>query len=101
MTNKQTLNWFCNIALIEGLSLIVLLTFSVLKRTTDYTWAVSGVQNVGMVHGLLFIAYVYLLWACTAKYGWTWRRVVLFLVASIIPFAPFFVEKKLKQERRA
>ncbi|SEK70620.1 DUF3817 domain-containing protein [Parapedobacter koreensis] len=97
-TTKQALSWFRNVALIEGLSLIVLLTFSVLKRTTTYAWAVLGVQYIGMAHGLLFIAYVYLLWACASKYRWNWRRVALFLFASIIPFAPFFVERKLKDE---
>ncbi|WP_257669060.1 DUF3817 domain-containing protein [Parapedobacter tibetensis] len=97
--NKQTLSWFCNIALIEGISMVVLITFSVLKRTTDFGWAVLGVKYVGWAHGILFIAYVYLLWMCWDKYKWKFGRIVLFFVASLVPFAPFFVERKLRHER--
>ncbi|WP_188505746.1 DUF3817 domain-containing protein [Parapedobacter pyrenivorans] len=97
-TNKQFLNWFRNIALIEGISMVVLVTFSVLKRTTDYEWALLGVKYIGWAHGILFIAYVYLLWACADKYKWKFGRVVLFFVASLLPFAPFFVERKLRHE---
>ncbi len=98
-TAKQTLNWFRNIALIEGISMVVLVTFSVLKRTTDYEWALLGVKYVGWAHGILFIAYVYLLWACTDRYKWKIGRVILFFLASLIPFAPFFVERQLKHEQ--
>lgn len=96
---KRTLKQFCNVALIEGISMVVLVAFSVLKRTTDYEWAVLGVKYVGWAHGLLFIAYVYLLWMCADRYKWKFRRVVLFFVASLIPFAPFFVEKQLRREQ--
>ncbi len=98
LTTKQTLKWFCNIALIEGISMVVLVAFSVLKRTTDYEWALLGVKYVGWAHGILFIAYVYLLWACTDRYKWKIGRVAAFFMASLIPFAPFFVERKLRRE---
>lgn len=95
---KQTLKWFCNIALIEGISMVVLVTFSILKRTTGYEWAPLGVKYVGWAHGILFVAYVYLLWACAEKYKWRLARVLTFFLASLIPFAPFFVEMKLRRE---
>ena len=97
-TTKQALKWFCNIALIEGISMVVLVTFSVLKRTTDYGWAELGVKYVGWAHGLLFIAYVYLLWLCADRYKWKIGRVATYFLASLIPFAPFFVERKLRRE---
>lgn len=97
-TTKQTLKWFRDIALVEGISMVVLIVFSVLKRTTDFEWAVLGVKYVGWAHGFLFIAYVYLLWMCTARYQWKVGRVLSFFVASLIPFAPFFVERKLRHE---
>src|SRR5690606_38668070 len=96
--NKRILDWFCHIALAEGISMVVLVTFSVLKRTTDYEWAILGVKYVGWAHGLLFIAYVYLLWMCADRYKWKFGRVATFFIASLIPFAPFFVERKLKHE---
>lgn len=97
-TNNKKLDWFRNIAWIEGISMVVLLTCSVLKRTTDFEWAVLGVKYVGWAHGLLFIAYIYLLWMCATHYKWKFGRVAVFFLASLIPFAPFFVERKLKHE---
>jgi|SRR5690606_23689250 len=97
-TKRNLLNSFRKIALIEGISMIVLVICSVLKRTPGMEGAALGVTYVGWAHGILFIAYVYLLGMCAMRYGWTWRRVALFFVASLIPVAPFFVEKALKRE---
>ncbi|GGC19993.1 hypothetical protein GCM10011386_09850 [Parapedobacter defluvii] len=99
--NNKILDWFRNVALVEGISMVVLVTFSVLKRTTDFEWAALGVKYVGWAHGILFIAYVYLLWMCTDKYKWKFSRVAIFFLASLIPFAPFFVERKLRHEERS
>jgi len=96
--NHKVLERFCNIALVEGISMVVLITFSILKRTTDFEWAMLGVKYVGWIHGILFVAYVYFLWTCAAKYKWKLSRVAVFFVASLIPFAPFFGEKKLRHE---
>lgn len=95
---KQTLNVFRKVATIEGISMVVLLAFSILKRTVSGDWASLGVTYVGWAHGALFVAYVYLLIVCQSKYKWTWSRVFVFFIASLIPFAPFFVERKLKEE---
>ena len=95
-TAKQTLSWFRNIALIEGTSTVILFFVAMpLKYWADMPMAVT---YVGWVHGILFIAYAYLLWACADKYKWKIGRVVLFFVASLFPFAPFFVERKLRHE---
>lgn len=98
---KQTLNFFRKTALIEGISMVVLVTLSVLKRTIPYEWPALGVTYVGWVHGLLFVAYVYLLFICQSKYKWSWGRVIVFFIASLVPFAPFFVDRKLKDEAQA
>lgn len=97
-TNTKVLHWFRNIALVEGISMVVLVTFSVLKRTTDFEWATLGVKYVGWAHGILFIAYVYQLWLCADRYKWKLGRVAIFFLASLLPFAPFFVERKLREE---
>lgn len=97
-TAKQTLQTFRKVATLEGISMVVLLVFSVLKRTVSGDWGALGVTYVGWVHGALFVAYVYLLFACQSKYQWSWGRVAVFFVASLVPFAPFFVDRKLKDE---
>lgn len=95
-TNKSTLKLFRNIAVIEGISTIILFCIAMpLKYWADIPLAVT---YVGWAHGLLFIAYIYLLVMCWLAYRWTFGRVALFFVASLIPFAPFFVERKLRHE---
>ncbi len=93
---KTTLKLFRNIAIIEGISTVILFFVAMpLKYWGDMPLAVT---YVGWVHGLLFIAYSYLLIMCWDKYKWKFGRVALFFVASLIPFAPFFVERKLRHE---
>lgn len=55
-----------------------------------------AVTYTGWIHGVLFIAYVGLLVACWLKYNWAFGRVVLFFIASLVPLAPFYVERQLK-----
>lgn len=96
---KGLLNAFRKIATVEGISMVVLVMFSVLKRTIAPEWGALGVKYVGWAHGLLFVAYMYLLVMCWDRYKWKFGRVALFFVASLIPFAPFWVERKLKAEQ--
>lgn len=98
MKEKTTLKNFRKIATIEGISMIILLCFSVLKRMSESDLGPAGVKFVGWAHGVLFVLYVYLLFRCWDLYNWSWKRVLLFFVASLIPFAPFWVDKKLKEE---
>jgi integral membrane protein len=91
-----TVKTFSLIALIEGISYIVLLGIAMpLKYFFDFPLAV---KIVGWAHGVLFIAYVFLLIACWIRYGWAFLRVVWYFVASLLPFLPFIVERSLKKE---
>lgn len=88
------------IAFIEGISTIILFFIAMpLKYIPAINWAL-GVKYVGWLHGVLFIGYICLLIACWAYYKWPLKRFVVFFVASLIPFAPFWVEKKLREESR-
>ena len=57
-----------------------------------------AVKVVGWAHGILFMLYVALLLICWVKYKWNFWRVVLYFIASLLPFLPFIVERKLKRE---
>lgn len=95
-TNKSTLKLFRNTAIVEGVSTIILFCIAMpLKYWGDMPQAVT---YVGWAHGLLFIAYAYLLVMCWMTYRWKFGRVAVFFLASLIPFAPFFVERKLRHE---
>ncbi len=97
-----TLSLFRRIALAEGISMVVLVLIAMpLKYLTDLTWGPLTVKYVGWAHGLLFIAYVIFLLLCWDAYKWSFKRVVVFFLASLIPFAPFLVERQLKEETPA
>ena len=59
------------------------------------------VKYTGWVHGLLFVLYIMLLLQVWSKYGWSFKKTVLVFLASIIPFATFYMDKKLKKEEAA
>lgn len=98
LKNKRLLNTFRVIATIEGISMVLLVICSVLKRTIAPELGAMGVTYIGWAHGLLFVLYVYLLAMCWSQYKWSFSRVSVFFGASLIPFAPFWVERKLRDE---
>lgn len=59
------------------------------------------VKYGGWVHGLLFILYGVLLIQVWAKYNWSFKKTAGVFIASLIPFAAFFVEGRLKREALA
>ena len=90
------LRTFITIALIEGISYVVLLAIAMpLKYFFDLPLAV---KVVGWAHGVLFMAYGTLLAACWIRYKWSLGRVVWYFIASLLPLLPFFVERSLKKE---
>ncbi|WP_460851615.1 DUF3817 domain-containing protein [Nocardioides montaniterrae] len=51
-----------------------------------------GVKIFGMVHGVVFIAYVVTTVTVWVDQQWTWKRGLLALAAAIPPFATYAVE---------
>ena len=87
---------FATVALLEGISYVVLLAIAMpLKYFFDFPQAV---QVVGWAHGILFMLYGILLLLCWIEYRWSFGRVALYFVASLLPIVPFIVERKLKRE---
>ena len=78
----------------EGLSFLLLLVCSVLKRTTEF----NAVPVMGAVHGLLFVLYV-IFWAdAWNRARWSFGTGALYLVLSVLPTGGFFAERRLKRE---
>ncbi len=95
----KTLNWFRKIAFAEGVSFLVLLGIAMpLKYFANMPKAVSV---VGMIHGILFVAFMILAWetmgALNRKFTWFIKA----FIASIIPFGTFVLDKELKKEAEA
>lgn len=86
------LKTFTFVARAEGVSLLLLLFIAMpLKYIWDYP---EAVEVIGMIHGVLFIAYVaWAIWVyLTLK--WSIKILSLVILASIIPFGTFYVENK-------
>ncbi|GAB3647598.1 DUF3817 domain-containing protein [Echinicola sediminis] len=94
----NTLKLFRYISFAEGASYLILLFIAMpLKYTMDMPLAV---KYVGWIHGLLFIAYVYAVFPTKNTLEWSFRRTLMALIASVLPFGPFLFERKLKQQER-
>ncbi len=92
----SSLNIFRKVALAEGISYLVLLFIAMpLKYLADMPLAV---KYTGWAHGLLFVLYGVALIMAWQERKWRFGRVVFYFIASLIPFAAFYVEKKLKYE---
>ena len=83
---------FKYIALLEGISLLLLLFFAMPLK---YIYELPiYVKVIGMAHGLLFIAYIALAVMIKIEEKWPIKKFVIVCIASIIPFGTFYVEKK-------
>ncbi len=79
-------------ALLEGVSLLLLLFIAMPLK---YIWEMPQmVQVVGMAHGILFLAYIVLAIMVYNELKWSLKTLAIVMIASIIPFGTFYVEKK-------
>ena len=86
------LKTFKFIARAEGVSLLLLLFIAMpLKYIWEYP---KAVEVVGMIHGVLFIAYIaWTIWVYLAL-KWSVKILAIVILASIIPFGTFYIENK-------
>lgn len=77
----------------EAVSFLLLLTCSVLKRTTSF----DAVFPMGLTHGVLFVLYV-IFWAdAWNRTKWDKKTAGLYFLLSVLPTGGFFAERKLKR----
>jgi integral membrane protein len=85
------------IGVVEGASFLLLLGVAMpLKYAFGQPWMVSV---VGAAHGGLWIAYLVAVVNVRLSLGWSWRKVAQALVASVVPFGPFVLEPRLREEQ--
>ena len=93
---KKQLNLFARISFLEGSSFVGFLLIAMpLKYALDLP---QMVKYVGWAHGALFIAYGFQLLYIGYTYKWQFSKVGLYGICSLIPFAPFWVEKQMEKE---
>ena len=80
------------IAFLEGVSYLLLLFVAVpIKYFGDDP---QYVKMLGMPHGLLFVGYVVLTFLLKDDYKWNNKTFYTVLIASILPFGTFYIDKK-------
>jgi integral membrane protein len=80
------------VAFLEGVSYILLLFIATPIKYIGHD--PSYVKMLGMPHGLLFIAYIILAMVIRSEQNWDAKKTRIVLLASIIPFGTFYVDKK-------
>ena len=84
------------ISIVEGVSFIVLL---VVAMPMKYFWGMpDAVTVVGMVHGILFLLFCVALVNAVLVARWKLRPPLLIFLASLVPFAPLWVEHWLRRQ---
>lgn len=87
-----TLKNFKTLAIIEGISAILLFFFAMpMKYAFDLP---VFVKYIGMAHGILFIGYIIFATLLMISEKWNFKKYALICLASIPPFGTFYIEKK-------
>ncbi len=82
-------------AILEGISFLLLLGVAMpLKYLFDQPLAV---RYVGMAHGVLFVILCLLLFRAWGDKKLPFKYAVLTFLASLFPFGPFVMDRKLKR----
>lgn len=92
---NQAVSFLRKIAWWEAVSYLVLLLIAMpLKYMAGIP---SAVKVVGSIHGLLFVVFCVAWLRVLITSRWPLGRAALVFVASLLPFAPFLLDLKLKE----
>lgn len=80
------------VSYLEGISYILLLFIAVPYKYLGENEIL--VKMLGMPHGVLFMAYILLAFFIKPSYKWNTKDFLFILLASIIPFGTFYVDRK-------
>ncbi|MBK7444375.1 MAG: DUF3817 domain-containing protein [Bacteroidetes bacterium] len=90
---KTEIGRFRKVAIFEGISFLLLLFIAMpLKYGANIPQAVD---IMGWIHGMLFISYMFTGLNVKIAHDWSFKKTALAVVASIIPFGPFILDKKI------
>ena len=80
------------IALLEGISYIILMTIGLYFKyeLNDDTY----VKLLGMPHGVLFILYILIAFLLRKQEKWSFINFAIILFASLVPYGTFYVDRK-------
>lgn len=84
--------FFRIVAFLEGGSYLLLLFIAVPFKY----WGENEqyVKILGMPHGLLFVTYIMLAFLLKHNENWTFKDLIIIMMAAILPFGTFFIDIK-------
>lgn len=82
----MTIRNFRYVAVLEAISFLILLFFSVISRNE------SLIGILGPIHGVLFMAYVGMVWLLREGAAWTNKQTALIVLGAVVPFGGFVVD---------
>lgn len=82
------------VAVLEGISFLVLLANMLFIKPSNLDLYKTLLFPIGMAHGVLFIAYLYLAFVNYSKQNWNFKDLVLIILGSLVPFGTFYIERK-------
>tara|TARA_B100000900_G_C20563838_1_gene710123 strand:+ start:1372 stop:1662 length:291 start_codon:yes stop_codon:yes gene_type:complete len=92
----KLLQFFRKVAFAEGLSYLALLF---LAMPLKYIWDIpQAVRVVGLIHGVLFILYIWILIRVWINRKWKFSRATIAVIASLVPFGTMMFDSTLKHE---
>ncbi|MGD1317874.1 DUF3817 domain-containing protein [Chryseobacterium sp. 2R14A] len=93
---NHMINLYRKTAIIEGISYLILLFVAMpIKYIFDIP---EPVKYFGWIHGVLFLFYMAVLIIAAVNYKWNIKRIVIYIIGSVLPFVPFILDKNLKKE---
>ncbi|MFT5963937.1 MAG: integral membrane protein [Flavobacterium sp.] len=81
-------------AILEGISYLALFSNMLFIKPSNMELYHSLLYPIGMSHGVLFIGYILLAVLVKASQKWSFKTLFIILIASLIPFGTFYVERK-------
>jgi len=88
------LRLFKTIAILEGISYILLFANMLIIKPNYFDIYKQLLYPIGMSHGVLFIGYIFLAILLKASKKWDLKTFGIILLASLLPFGTFYIEKK-------
>lgn len=86
-------------SILDGISYLILLGIAMPLK---YVWEMPlAVRIVGSLHGLLFLALCACLLEALLKKRLSFGWCVFVFLCALFPFAPFLLDRKLKEKRAA
>ncbi len=85
------------ISILEAISYLVLLFIAMPLKYMFHQPELT--RFTGSVHGALFILYVIGAFVMYKKLDWSIKTLLIAILCSVIPFGPFYVDKKFLPKR--